>query len=122
MYATRNATNPEAMLAGIAGGPLGLIVDDTDSFARAGGTIRTSASGRLEWAVLPDGRAFPVLCGDIVMRYYEEGESYTDRCGKPATNHGACQGHGEARDSWRAMTEAERCAMERAEAEADMYA
>ena len=100
---------------------MGLLVDTSDTFEAAGGTIRTSTSGRIDWAVLPDGRAFPVLCGDIVERRYEEGEVYTDRCGAVADNHGACAGHGEIRDAWRAMTEAERCAVERAEAEMDMY-
>lgn len=121
-YRTVTTTPAERLLTGYAGQPLGLLVDNVETFEAAGGTIRTSASGRVEWAVLPDGSAYPVLCGDIVERTYEEGERYTDRCGAVATNRGACAGHGEARDAWRAMSEAERCAVERAEADADMWA
>lgn len=113
-YSTRNPSNALDLVVGIAGQPMGLLVDDVETFVRLGGTIRTSVSGYVEWAVTPEGRAFPVTCGDIVERRNEDG-SYTDRCGSIADAEGACAGHAAARDSYRAMSEAERLHLERAE-------
>jgi hypothetical protein len=112
-YTTRNPRTAEDLLAGIAGNPLGLLVDDIATFEAVGGTIHQAASGFL-WAVLPDGRAFPTTCGDFVERYSEDGP-YTDRCGALARAEGACEGHAAQRDSWLAMTEAEKLAVEMAE-------
>ena len=113
-YSTRNPSKALDLVVGIAGQPMGLLVDDVETFVRLGGTIRTSVSGYVEWAVTPEGRAFPVTCGDIVERWNEDG-SYTDRCGGIADAEGACAGHAVARDSYRAMSEAERLHLERAE-------
>ena len=114
-YSTRNPRNAIDLVVGIAGQPMGLLVDDAETFVRIGGTIRPAASGSgVEWAVTPEGRAFPITCGDIVERWNEDG-SYTDRCGGVADSDGACAGHAAARDSYRAMSEAERLHLERAE-------
>ena len=113
-YATRNARQPEDLLCGIAGQRMGLLVDDIGTFRALGGKIRESRTGR-GWAVLPTGQAYPLTCGDIVERYSEEdGERYTDRCGDVAVD-GSCEAHGAAIASYRAMSEAERCHLERME-------
>lgn len=113
-YGTRSPGKALDLVVGIAGQPMGLLVDDIGAFEGLGGIIRTSASGCVEWAVTPEGRAFPVTCGDIVERWSEDG-SYTDRCGSIADGDGACAGHAVARDSYRAMSEAERLHLERSE-------
>lgn len=114
-YGTRSAREALDLIVGIAGQPMGLLVDDVEAFTRLGGTVRPAASGSgVEWAVTPEGRAFPVTCGDIVERWNEDG-SYTDRCGSVADAAGACAGHAAARDAYLAMTEAERLCLEREE-------
>lgn len=114
-YSTRNPHMALDLVIGIAGQPMGLLVDDIDAFVQLGGTIRMAASGSgIEWAVTPEGRAFPVTCGDIVERGSEDGP-YTDRCGFVADSDGACAGHAAARDAYRAMSESERLHLERAE-------
>lgn len=114
-YSTLNPREALSLVVGIAGQPMGLLVDDIDAFVRLGGTVRMAASGSgVEWAVTPEGRAFPVTCGDIVERRNEDG-SYTDRCGSAADSDGACAGHAVARDAYRAMSEPERLHLERAE-------
>lgn len=114
-YSTRTPGKALDLIVGIAGQPMGLLVDDTETFVQLGGAIRPAASGSgTEWAVTPEGRAFPVTCGDIVERRNEDG-SYTDRCGSIADAEGACAGHAAARDSYRTMSEAERLHLERAE-------
>lgn len=116
-YGTRSPGKALDLIVGIFGQPMGLLVDDVETFVRLGGSVRPAASGSgVEWAVTPEGRAFPLTCGDIVERWNEDG-SYTDRCGFVADSSGACAGHAVARDSYRAMSEAERLHLERSEDE-----
>jgi hypothetical protein len=114
----RNPSAPEQVLSGVAGGPLGVLVDHVETWVRVGGTTRPSPSGGT-WAVAPDGRAYPLLCGDIVERDYPEGEGkYTDRCGAVARD-GACEFHANQRDHWLSLSEAEKIEIEIQE---EMYA
>ena len=114
-YTTRTPAKALDLIVGIHGQRMGLLVDDVETFTRLGGTVRPATSGSgVEWAVTPEGAAFPVTCGDIVERWGEDGP-YTDRCGAVADADGACAGHGAARDTYRAMSEAERAHLEREE-------
>lgn len=98
----------------------GVLSDHVDLFQRAGGVVRTSPSGRTEWALMSDGTAVPIVCSEIIRIDTEDGPM-SGRCGATATTHGACDGHAEIRAAWLAMDEADRVAMERREAEADLY-
>ena len=92
-------------------GHASLVVDHTDLFEAAGGTIRVGLHAT--WAVLPTGQAFPVACGDLVPIRTEDGPSDA-RCGLNVVGDlGACQGHAEERQGWLDMDESERCAWER---------
>ena len=77
----------------------GLISEHVDVFEAAGGTFRVTGSGRT-WAVLPDGRAYPVLCSDLIEVWTEDGRM-TGRCGAPTVRDGSCEGHAAERDAWR---------------------
>jgi hypothetical protein len=71
---------------------VGVIVDHLASFEAAGGRVHVAASGAL-WAVLPDGRAYRVLCGEIIAVATEDGPS-DGRCGLPVVpaGQGRCEG------------------------------
>lgn len=70
----------------------GVVVDDVPAFEAAGGVVRDGAHGGM-WAVVEGGRAYPVVCGDIVMLDSEDGP-VTGRCGLAASSEtGACVGH-----------------------------
>lgn len=58
------------------------------------------------------GRAYPVLCGDLVEWMTEDGPT-DGRCGLLATDEGACEGHAAESRQWREMSEAERARWER---------
>lgn len=91
----------------------GLLAEHAVNFVAAGGTIRKAASGSgLAWAILSDGRAVPVVCGEFIPITTEDGPS-TGRCGLDATGEGQCEGHAAEYASWFAMTEVERAAWER---------
>lgn len=70
---------------------VGVVVDHVESFVQAGGSVRPTRSGGL-WAVLPDGRAYKVLCGEIIPVATEDGPS-DGRCGLPVVAAtGRCRG------------------------------
>jgi hypothetical protein len=88
-----------------------LLIDHTEMFEAAGGTIRVGKHAT--WAVLPGGEAVPVVCGDIIRIHTEDGPS-DGRCGLNVVGDlGACQGHADERQGWRDMSEAERCQWEK---------
>jgi hypothetical protein len=89
----------------------GVLIDHTDRFVEAGGTIRVGRHA--VWALVPKMAAIPVVCGEIVEIATEDGP-ISGRCGcNVAKDLGACAGHANERDEWLAMSEAERCAWER---------
>ena len=89
----------------------GVLIDHTDSFVAAGGRLRVGRNAT--WAVLPTGRAIPVVCGEIVRIDTEDGPM-SGRCGLNVFRDlGACDAHAEERQGWMDMSEAERCAWER---------
>lgn len=101
-------------------GRLGLVADHVTSFVEAGGTVRSAASGSGKaWAVLPGGRAFPVVCGYLIPVMTEDGPS-DGRCGLDALPEGMCEGHAAEYAEWARMDEMERAAWER-HADADIY-
>jgi hypothetical protein len=88
-----------------------LLIDHTDLFETAGGTIRVGKHST--WAVLPGGEAVPVVCGDLVPVRTEDGPSDA-RCGcNVVGDRGACEGHADERDAYRAQSESERAYDER---------
>lgn len=99
----------ENLLRGRAGGRLGIFIDHVGEFENRGGHLR---NGR--WAVLPGGRAYPILCADFTEFQYPEGEgTYTAACGEPTVAYeGQCEHHKAALDTYRAMSPAEQIALE----------
>lgn len=70
----------------------GLLSDHLDLFVRAGGTHRPSRSHGAGWAVI-DGKAFPVVCSEIVRIDTEDG-LVSGRCGANAlAATGTCEAH-----------------------------
>lgn len=67
---------------------------------------------RTQWVVTDDGKAWPVLCGELIRVVTEDGPG-EGRCGAPADpNLGACEPHAERIAEWRTQTEAETLAWE----------
>jgi hypothetical protein len=94
----------------------GILAEHADAFEAAGGIIRLSSTGSgRQWAVLPDGEALPLVCGDYVSISTEDGP-IVGRCGADALagDFGMCPGHAAEMHQWAEMTEAERAAWERA--------
>lgn len=92
---------------------LGVLAEHLPSFFAAGGIVRPAASGSgASWAVLPDGTARPVVCGDVIAIPTEDG-AVSGRCGLRATVDGACEGHAVESAAWLVASEAERIAWER---------
>jgi len=69
----------------------GLISEHLDLFVRAGGTHRPSRGTGAGWAVV-EGRAYPVLCSEIIRVVTEDG-AQSGRCGIPANANGSCDAH-----------------------------
>lgn len=70
-----------------------VLVDHVGDAIDAGATLRVPENGLREYVVMPDGRAVPVGCGDIIEIRTEDGPS-TGRCGIPiAAGARACPGH-----------------------------
>lgn len=94
-----------------------VLIDHTDLFVAAGGTIRVGKHAT--WAFLPKGAGIPVVCGDLVPVHTEDGMSDA-RCGLNVVgNRGACEGHADERDYYMAQSEAERAFDERQRDEQD---
>lgn len=90
----------------------GVLSEHAADFVVAGGGFRVAASGRV-WAVIPGGRAVPVVCSEIIQVETEDGP-ISGRCGTPATgDFGACPFHAAQIEGWRNQTEAETLAWER---------
>lgn len=91
----------------------GIVADHVHLAREAGWVTMPFASGHL-MAVSPDGRQVePVLCGEAVLVYTEDGP-ITGRCGDYVRRDGvACEGHAAELDSWRAMPEVEKAHWER---------
>jgi hypothetical protein len=107
----------EDFLRAWAAGIIGLLVDQVAAFEAAGGRIVDGSAGR-SYALIGI-QAYPVLCGDLVPWQTEDGPSDT-RCGQRVTRHGQCEWHAAQMDWWRSLTEAEKAAQERREAEDEM--
>ncbi len=90
----------------------GLLAEHADLFVQAGGKTLTTGSGRT-WAFVGTGVATPVVCGDIIQINTEDGPE-SGRCGLPTLRDGACAAHAVQHDDWRAQSEAETVAWERA--------
>lgn len=90
----------------------GVLIDNTDRFVAEGGSIRVGRHAT--WAVMLNGKAFPVVCGALVEVATEDGP-LSGRCGRDVEgDRGACGSHADERDEWMSMGERERCAWERA--------
>lgn len=90
----------------------GLLSEQVDLFTAAGGVVRPSLSGAADWAVLPDGTAYPVVCSEIIRVDTEDGP-VSGRCGSLATDAGCCDDHAEIVAFWRGQSDAETAAWER---------
>ena len=89
----------------------GVLIDHADAFVAQGGRIRTGRHAF--WAVLPNGQACPVVCGDFVQIDTEDGP-ISGRCGcNVVPDLGACERHAEERQEWLAMSESERVMWEK---------
>ena len=102
----------EQLLATYVAGVYGLLVDWTGQAERKGARIVQGSGGR-EY-VLVDGKALPVLCGEIVPWMTEDGPA-TGRCGQRLTRNGACEFHAAEREWWASLSEAEKAHVEREE-------
>jgi hypothetical protein len=91
-----------------------ILVDVLDRAVAAGLVLRTMpASGRQYLTGPQGGRALPVVCGDIIEVWTEDGRM-DGRCGLPVlAGLGACEGHAQEREAWLAMSERERDGWER---------
>lgn len=70
----------------------GVLSEHLDLFRRAGGVHRPSNGDGAGWAVV-DGRAFPVVCSELVEVWTEDGPA-SGRCGANALEaSGMCPAH-----------------------------
>jgi hypothetical protein len=95
----------------------GILVDVLDRALAAGLVARTMpASGRVYLTGARGGRCLPVVCGDIIEIWTEDGRM-DGRCGLPiVADRGACAAHADERDAWLGMSEIDRRAWEAANA------
>lgn len=93
----------------------GVLADHLGSALEAGMLVHTAkTTGKLFVTGPKGGAAVPVLCGEIVMIWTEDG--YIDgRCGDHVTAESeiACPGHAEAINGWRNLSLYEREALVR---------
>lgn len=90
----------EPALLGVLSEHLPLVERD-----RLGWVHRTASR---EWAVdAATGKAFPVLCSELIAVYTEDGMG-DGRCGLRATDLGCCDNHAAVVRQWAAEREAER--------------
>lgn len=91
----------------------GVLFDHLEGFDAAGGIVRGAASGTGRvWAVV-DGRAYPVVCSEIIEVWTEDGRS-DGRCGRPIEVGPYCEAHAEIVAAWCIQSDAEVAAWERA--------
>lgn len=89
-----NTTDPAAFIGGYGRSwRSGLLSEHLHLFVRAGGTHRLpSRSNGAGWAII-DGRAYPVVCSELVWIDTEDGR-IDGRCGANAmAETGTCEGH-----------------------------
>ena len=73
-------------------GRWGVISEHMDLFQRAGGDIRRAYT-HAGWAVVEDGRAFPILCSEVIRIETEDGPT-SGRCGNfSIAGKGICTAH-----------------------------
>ncbi len=107
------AVTPDRFLVGYGQDwTVGVISEHLDAFVAAGGTWRRarSGSGRV-WAIVA-GKAYPVLCSEIVRVDTEDGP-VSGRCGIAATVDASCPNHADQRAQWFAQSESEIAYLER---------
>ena len=105
----------EEFLRTYVAGVFGILVDHVEAAERMGAKLVEGTDGR-EYVVI-EGRAYPVLCGDIVPVQTEDWGPESGRCGQIARFDGSCEFHGAERAWWGSLTEREKAAVERAEDE-----
>lgn len=90
----------------------GVLIDNLNRAEAAGMKVHTMAIR--QYVTGPDGGAsFPVVCGDIIAVWTEDGRM-DGRCGLPIVpGRGACEGHADQQEAWRGQCEAEVIAWER---------
>lgn len=97
----------------------GVLIDDLDRAVTFG--LKVVNTGTKTWVVGDDpndfGRAYPVVCGDIIGIVTEDGPT-DGRCGVPVDgDRWGCTGHADQRDWWQGLTELEKVQVERMEDE-----
>lgn len=76
----------------------GVLAEHVELFVQAGGILRPRRDGG-RWAVDETGHAVPVVCGELIQVWTEDGPQ-SGRCGKPATDDGACVEHSAIFTAW----------------------
>jgi hypothetical protein len=93
----------------------GVLVDHLGTALEAGMLAHASPRGYAYVTGPKGGHSVPVLCGEIVEIWTEDGPT-DGRCGcLVKAGEGACPGHWAGILSWRNASEYERCAIERKE-------
>ena len=110
----RYLTTPDTFVGGYGlNWRAGVLSEHAETFAKVGGTILDSSTGTgAQWAVLPDGTSYPVLCSEIIEVVTEDGP-ISGRCGLTSVLLGCCTGHADEALAFFAMTEADMAAWER---------
>lgn len=94
----------------------GILVDHLADAEAHGAQPVTSAAGTqsvLLWDADGNADVFPVVCGDLIEVWTEDGP-ISGRCGLPVLADGyACEGHTAEREDWSALSEPEKAAWER---------
>lgn len=87
----------------------GVLIDDLGAAEAVGLQVRNG--NQITWVIGDDdGRAYPVVCGDIIMvpQPGDDPGEIDGRCGIPvAPGKGACEGHDAQHAEWAQQTEAE---------------
>lgn len=90
----------------------GILIDRISDALAAGALVHESPRGFLFLTGPRGGSADPVLCGDFVEIWTEDGRM-DGRCGLPVkAGDFACPGHQAERNHWRNSSEEERCWLE----------
>jgi len=91
----------------------GVATDHVRLALDAGYVVRVAASGRTYVAPASGGTAVPVVCGEIIQVWTEDGPT-SGRCGLPVLHDAcACPGHAEQIAAWRSQDDYEAAQRER---------
>ena len=100
----------------------GVATDHVHDALDAGYVVRVAATGRTYLAPATGGTAVPVVCGELIQVFTEDGPM-SGRCGLPVLNDDcACPGHAAQIAAWRSQSSYDEALWERRLDEEEAFA